>query len=279
MFFPTLVVALTSFASLASAQDTSVGINAIQAHFTQSHLVPDLFATFNPTALLTLDYPGVGVVAPGQLLKKEQVGPTPSVQVTPANSSVTLNGIYTLAMVDADIVGSDASAGETRHWLVNGVTVKDSAVANDTATGITLYAGPWPAAGSGPHRYVVALYSQPETFTAPPAFSQPNIGVAVFDWNQYVKDSGLGPLVAATYITVEEGTATLSIPQTTAVVTSTLAPASTPLSNTGAGTGTSKTGTSSTSTATGTSQTGAASIVQAGFASVAVAGFIASLFA
>jgi phosphatidylethanolamine-binding protein (PEBP) family uncharacterized protein len=276
MLLSTVIVALTSFASLTSAQDASVDIKAIQAHFAQSRLVPDLFATFNPTALLTLDYPGVGVVTPGQLLKKEQVGPTPSVKVTPANSTVSLNGTYTLTMIDADIVGSDASAGETRHWLVNGVTVKDTFVANDTATGITVYGGPWPAAGSGPHRYVVALYSQPETFTAPPALSQPNTPIAVFDWNQYVQDSGLGPLVAATYITVEEGTATLSIPQTSAVVTSTLAPVSTPLSNTGTGT---KTGTSSTSTATGSSQTGAASLVQAGFASVAVAGFIASIFA
>jgi len=270
-----VIIALASF-TLSSAQDPALGIKAIEAHFTQSHLVPDLFTSFAPTALLTLDYPGVGVVQPGQLLAKEQVGPTPSVKVTPANSTVELNGVYTLAMVDADIVGSDASAGETRHWLVNGVTVKDNFVANDTATGITLYAGPWPAAGSGPHRYVVALYSQPSTFTAPAAFSQPNIGVAVFDWNAYVKDSGLGPLVAATYITVEEGTATSSIPATSSVVSSTLVP-----TTSGQTTGTTKTGTTPAATGSGApaSPTGAASTVQAGFASIAFAVFIASLFA
>ena len=52
-----------------------------------------------------------------------EVGPTPTVTVTPANSSVLLNGIYTLAMVDADIVGSKLPDGQTRHWLVNGVTI------------------------------------------------------------------------------------------------------------------------------------------------------------
>jgi len=72
----------------ALAQESS-DIKAIEAHFTQSHLVPDLFASFNPSALLSLDYAGepnfpqiltfsfwhssgVGVVQPGQLLTKER---------------------------------------------------------------------------------------------------------------------------------------------------------------------------------------------------------------
>jgi hypothetical protein len=274
MLLSAAFIALASFSSFATAQDNSVPIKAIEAHFAQSHLVPDLFASFNPTALLTLDYPGVGVVAPGQKLTKEAVGPTPSVTITPANASVTLTGTYTLAMVDADIVGSDPAAGETRHWLVNGVTVEDGVVSNTTAVGITPYAGPWPAEGSGPHRYVVALYSQPETFTPPADFSQPNLPVAVFDWNAYVRDSGLGPLVAATYITVEEGTATGTIPATSAVVTSTLAPATTSPSTTG----TSKT----TGTSTGApnpTQTGSASTIHlAGLATSAVGFFLAAYF-
>jgi hypothetical protein len=205
----------------ALAQESS-DIKAIEAHFTQSHIVPDLFASFNPSALLSLNYAGVGVVQPGQLLTKEQVAPIPTVTVTPANSSVSLNGTYTLAMVDADVVGSKYPDGQTRHWLVNGVTISGSTVANSSATAITGYAGPYPAAGSGPHRYVVVIYAQPSTFAAPAAYSQPNLPVGTFDFNAYVQDSGLGPLVAATYIDVEEGTTTLSIPSTSAVVSSTL---------------------------------------------------------
>ncbi|KAF8964645.1 phosphatidylethanolamine-binding protein [Flammula alnicola] len=140
-------------------------------------------------------------------------------------------------MVDADVVGSKLPNGQTRHWLVNGVTVSGSTVANSSAIGITVYAGPAPAAGSGPHRYVVTLYSQPSTFTPPAAFSQPNMGVSTFDFNAYVKDSGLGPLVAATYFTVEEGTATASIPPTSAVVTSTLVATSSKASSSGSATG------------------------------------------
>ncbi|KAF9036779.1 phosphatidylethanolamine-binding protein [Panaeolus papilionaceus] len=241
MFSRSSVLSLLALSiSSVVAQDAATGIKAIQAHFTQSHLVPDLFESFTPSALLNLNYPGVGDVTPGQKFAKEQVGPTPAVTITPGNASVTLTGTYTLAMVDADIVGAELPDGQTRHWLVNGVKVENGAITNSSALGVTPYAGPWPAAGSGPHRYVVVLYEQPSTFTPPAGLSTPNVPVATFNWPAYVKDTGLGPLIAANYIQVEEGTATVSLVPTSAVVSSTLAPASTGSSGTGTGTGTPK---------------------------------------
>jgi len=174
-------------------------------------------------------------------------------------------------MVDADVVGSKLPEGQTRHWLVNGVTISGSTVTNSSATAITSYAGPYPASGSGPHRYVVAVYAQPSTFAAPAAYSQPNLPVGTFDFNAYVKDSGLGPLVAATYITVEEGTATASIPSTSAVVTSTLLPSSAVQTS-------SK---SSTASAPSSSHTSGASNVNAqlfGFAATAASFVLAIVF-
>jgi hypothetical protein len=230
---------------IAQSSDPALQIEAIEAHFTASGIVPSLLSTFDPSAILTLNYAGTGDISPGQALKKDQVGPIPSVTVTAANSSVELSAKFTLAMVDAGPVGSDQSKGVTRHWLVNGVTVSSSKVSNATATAITEYAGPAPPSGSGPHRYVVILYAQPSTFTPPKAFSEPNIGVSVFDVNAYAKDSGLGAVIAATYITVEEGTATVSLSATSAVVTSTLASVTSSSGN--------LSGTSSTAKPTGTS--------------------------
>ncbi|KAL0947213.1 hypothetical protein HGRIS_013331 [Hohenbuehelia grisea] len=209
-------------AAVAVAQNTALEVEAIQAHFTAAGIVPSLLSTFNPSAVATLNFPGVGDIKPGQSLTRAQVGPTPSVAITPANSTVTLTGNFTLAMVDAGPVGSDESQGVTRHWLVNGATVADNKVANASAVAITQYAGPAPPAGSGPHRYVVILYEQPASFSPPEEFSQPNIGVSVFDVNAYAQNSGLGNIVAATYITVEEGQTTASLSATSAVVTSTL---------------------------------------------------------
>ena len=78
-------------------------------------------------------------------------------------------------MADADIVGTDESNGQTRHWLVNGASLTgtssptflgclrnlmgfipgDSApytLSIDDGTAVTEYAGPAPASGSGAHR-------------------------------------------------------------------------------------------------------------------------------
>lgn len=56
----------------------------------------------------------------------------PDITLTPANSSVTLTGNFTLVMVDANVVGTNESVEpQTRHWLVNGVTLKNGALDNN----------------------------------------------------------------------------------------------------------------------------------------------------
>ena len=52
-----------------------------------------------------------------------EVAPTPSISINPANSSVQLSGNFTLVMADAGPVGTDETQGQTRHWLVNSVTL------------------------------------------------------------------------------------------------------------------------------------------------------------
>ncbi|PFH52352.1 hypothetical protein AMATHDRAFT_74152 [Amanita thiersii Skay4041] len=247
MISSTLVTVLLAFAPFVVSQSSTgaVQVQAIEAHFEQSHIIPDLLPSFNPSALLSLNYPGVGDLGPGQLLRKEQVANAPTISATPANNTVKLSDTYTLVMVDADVVGANLSKGATRHWLVNGVTVINNQVSNSSATAVTAYAGPWPAPGSGPHRYVVLIYQQPQSFNPPADLSQPGVGVSVFDLNGYAKNSGLGPLIAATYMQVEEGQATMSIASTSEVVSSTLVAAG-------------ATGTSTSMIATGTGQSSGA---------------------
>lgn len=43
--------------------------------------------------------------------------------MTPANSTISLDGKFTIAMIDPAAVGADESGGQTRHWLVNGATI------------------------------------------------------------------------------------------------------------------------------------------------------------
>jgi hypothetical protein len=232
MYILSTTFALYFLGSLVNAQSASniaLGIAAIEAHFTGAGLVPALLSSFDPSALMTVNFSGVGAITPGQNLSEAQVAPTPQITVVPANGSVSLQGNYTLVMADANIVGTNESAGQTRHWLVNGVTLtgSNSSLNVSTASGVavTSYAGPAPAAGSGPHRYVIMLIQQPSTFSPPANLTQPNVGVSVFHLTDYISTSHLGPIVAAMYFDVEQGTATVTPSPTSPVISSTLEPA------------------------------------------------------
>ncbi|TFK72553.1 PEBP-like protein [Pluteus cervinus] len=198
----------------AQSSDFQLGIAGIEAHFKQSLLVPELLAAFDPTALIDVAYSG-NSIQPGQPFTKDQVGSTPTVTIN--SNGASLSGNYTLALVDPGPVGADTSAGVTRHWLVNGLTISGTSFNNATSFAVTEYAGPAPPAGDGPHRYAFLVFEQPSSFAPPTGFDQANIGVSKFDLNAYVKDSGLGALVAGTYMTVEEGQATASLQSTSAV--------------------------------------------------------------
>jgi phosphatidylethanolamine-binding protein len=68
-------VALSLLGSLVNAQsanDTALGIVAIEAHFTNAELVPQLLSTFVPSAVLNVTFAGVGAISPGQNLSRER---------------------------------------------------------------------------------------------------------------------------------------------------------------------------------------------------------------
>jgi len=230
MISPLLVA--FSLVALVGAQSNStsaaVQIEAIEAHFTDAGIVPNLLPTFDPSAVMTVNFDGVGDISPGQALSQTQVKPMPNISITPANSSVNLGNTFTIAMVDANFVGFNESQGQTRHWLVYNVTLNGTAsstaenVTFNSGTAITSYAGPAPASGSGAHRYVILLYSQPSSFSPPSNMTQPGAGVGVFNLESFVSSSGLVGPVAAMYFTVEVGTASFSVSPTSSVVTSTL---------------------------------------------------------
>ncbi|KAF9792422.1 phosphatidylethanolamine-binding protein [Thelephora terrestris] len=229
MAFRNFIIICATFA-VALAQSTELQLEAIEAHFQNAELVPVPIPVFDPTAVLTANFQGLGDITPGQLISQDQVANSPNLTLTPANSTITLNGNYTVAMIDPGAVGSDQSQGQNRHWLVNGATIVDNKVNFDGATTITAYAGPAPPAGSGPHRYTIVIYTQGANFAPPQNLSSLVPGVELFDFPSYVKSTNLGPLVAGIYYQVEVGTATASIPATSSVISSTL-PAANPSSS------------------------------------------------
>ncbi|KAF6764889.1 phosphatidylethanolamine-binding protein [Ephemerocybe angulata] len=248
MIFSLPIAAGLALLPFISAQATDVDIKTIEAYFQAARI------DFSPDATLTLNYGGIGTLKTGQKVTKEQVNSAPTVTVTPEGTN-KFEGLYTLAMIDLDIVGADCLCRST------GTTVN-----NATATAITPYAGPWPAAGSGPHRYVVVLYEQPTEFTAPEGFTG-TLPVGVYDFKDYAEKAKLGNLVAANFIEVEEGTATVSLVPTSTVNTATIT-----ASTTKAGTSTTSSGAGASPTAASNNQNGAISLAFSPIAAVVLAG-------
>lgn len=261
MFIKTTTILALAVAPFAYAQNNAVQLQSIIAQFKNAGLTPSPITTFSPSALLGVTY-GSNSIDPGKPQTVDAVRPQPVLTLTPVTDSadVTASGTYTVAMIDADYAGASQAEGQTRHWLVNGVKATGTAAPwtldPTTGTNITAYGGPFPAEGSGAHRYMLLVLAQPSTFAAPatPAANSP---IEKFDFAAYVESAKLGNIVAGSYITVEQGVATVSPLATSAVDTATLSVPSTAAGASGASTG-SRTG-SATSSATAPANSNAAS--------------------
>jgi phosphatidylethanolamine-binding protein len=203
MFLLTTAFALSFLGRFANAQPigyTAMGITAIEDHFQSADLVPGLLPSFNPSALMTVTFPGVGPISPGQNLSRQETARAPDVTITPANSSVSTTGNFTLMMVDAYFVGTNESNRQVLHWLANSATLQ-----NDSS--------PCPSLNvSTDGGLVVTGYNSP----APPAnLSSPIVGIDLYFYlTDYISSSNLGQPIAGMFFGVQS--------PTSAVVTSTL---------------------------------------------------------
>ena len=155
---------------------------AIEKH----EIVPDVFSTdFNtsnlPNSLLTVEYPGELGVTMGNVLPLNKVQQAPDFQClaipsTETNFEIDLHEVYTLIMTDPDAPSrKDHKWSEYCHWIITGLTAEkanaqinvikknstkkgelDQEIA--TARELVPYTPPAPPKGTGPHRYVFALF-------------------------------------------------------------------------------------------------------------------------
>ncbi|WVQ76513.1 hypothetical protein IAR50_006183 [Cryptococcus sp. DSM 104548] len=210
------------------AQGTS-NSTASTVDIEEAGIVPDLLETFTPEGTLSVEFSGQAITT-GQNLTADDVASSPTLAVSPAsNATLDSSALYTVVMVDADIVGTDESTtNQTRHWLVNSAGLASGSSGSQAvnwtgSTSITDYAGPGPDAGSGAHRYVIIIYEQPSDFSPPSDLSTAGTALGKFSLADYVSSSKLGSIVTANYFQVENGVATVSPSSTTAVESSTLA--------------------------------------------------------
>jgi len=235
MFLFTTAFALSFLGLFAKSQPIehpALGITAIETQFETSDLIPDLLPSFNPSALMTVTFSGVGPISPGQNLSMQQTATVPDVTITPANSSVPTTGNFTLMMVDAFAIGTNGSDRQILHWLANFATLQNDFsprpslnVSTDGGLVVTNYISPQPPVGTGLHRYAILLFPQPSSFSPPANLSSPNVGIDLyFHFTNYTLSSNLGQPIAGTFFEVQQGPANVTIPPTSAVVTSTPTP-------------------------------------------------------
>jgi len=232
--FASLLVSSGGFYSALGADADPLAVALVKQQFINAKIVPDVIPSFNPIGTLNVVFSGNSSgVNDGAPLDKAAVQTQPTITVAGVNNNTAK---FTVLMIDGDYVGSSSPQGLNIHWLENNVAI-NSAGATSNTTARLPYAGPGPAAGSGPHRYTILLYQQPSNFTAPADPAQ-NSGVHRISLAKYVSAAGLSEPLAGLYFTVEVGTATVSVESTTAVNTATLSYSTTTKSS---GTGTSST--------------------------------------
>jgi len=229
---------LASVASVFGANADPLELATVKQQFVNAKIVPDVIPTFAPIGILDVSFIVNGStvgLTDGEAIPKANVQTEPTVNFVGISSSTTK---YTLLQIDGNYVGSTNPQGLNLHWLQNDVAIDLSGGTSNTSAATIPYAGPAPAAGSGPHRYTILLYQQPSDFTAPSS-PAPNSGVHEINLATYVTAAGLTGPLAGIYYTVEVGTATVTVESTTAVNPSTLSVASSTTPATGTGTATS----------------------------------------
>ena len=149
------------------------------------------------------------------------------------------NQTYTLLFIDLSLPGSRADPSQldpeyqlppapgypanrtTRlHFWQAGITFDSEGTLVNSSEPVAFYQGPSPPPGDIPHVYVFYLYEQEEGFAPPPDDSPFNVNNVnaestnrlSFNAQSFGEQSGVGDLVAANYIQVQNttGTATSS---------------------------------------------------------------------
>ncbi len=131
-------------------------------------------------------------VSPGARLSVAQTASAPDLEWPLREDG---SDMYTVLMFDVDAPSRATSHGLCwLHWAVGDIPGLDIAAGAE----IVPYAGPTPPKGSGPHRYVLAVYRQSREFVLP-QLDRPR-----FDPLRFAHSHALEPIAANFFVTENE---------------------------------------------------------------------------
>ncbi|KAF8755127.1 pebp-like protein [Rhizoctonia solani] len=185
---------------LASPYAKYPTLSEVKKTFYSEGVVPDVI----PSSKVVL--PNTSFVRNGQSLgDKSHTLVPPEISVQGAKG-----GPYVVAIVDPDALSrASPTIAQIRHFLAANFTVSStrskyvpqSFVLKNSTAAVNDYRPPTPPVGSGPHRYVALLYSQPKNFD----ISFLNVSdIRLFNISSFAERTGLGEPLAGTFLTVEQ---------------------------------------------------------------------------
>ncbi|KAK7034620.1 hypothetical protein VNI00_012261 [Paramarasmius palmivorus] len=162
MLSSTLIVSFFLSNVLALPQKRASDLSGITSLFQEKQLVPDVFPSFKPSALLDVVYTDPSTKNPINVT----AGGTLSVQQTANVPQFFLRGAenipYVIAMIDPDApTPQNTSLAQVRHILGGNFQLSENGELKNTTAALSDYLAPMPPPGSDPHRYTVVVYKQP----------------------------------------------------------------------------------------------------------------------
>ncbi|KAF8827004.1 hypothetical protein HHX47_DHR5000844 [Lentinula edodes] len=178
--------------------------NTTQA-FTQAQIVPDVLSSFNPAALLGVEFTDPSTnqsvnVTPGILLSMEQTMKEPQFFLT-ANVTIPSTIPYVLVIIDPDApMPQNNTESQFRHMLGGDFHVDNSSKLVNTSAALSDFVNPTPPTGSDPHRYVILAFIQPADFNSTgPELVNASTPRNNFNLTTFGEAVNLGAPIAGTY--------------------------------------------------------------------------------
>ncbi|CCO35205.1 OV-16 antigen OS=Onchocerca volvulus GN=OV16 PE=2 SV=2 [Rhizoctonia solani AG-1 IB] len=214
-----LALSLTSAVSVSASPYAKYPTLAeVKKTFYSEGVVPDVLPSFNPTSFIYLTFTGdlsdgtsSKVVLPNTSFVRNDTLIPPEISVQGLKG-----GPYVVAIVDPDAPSrATPTVSQIRHLLAANFTVSNtrskyvpqSFVLKNSTAAVNDYRPPTPPVGSGPHRYVALLYSQPKNFDV----SFLNVSdIRLFNISSFAARTGLGEPLAGTFLTVEQKNTTVA---------------------------------------------------------------------
>ncbi|KAH9482771.1 OV-16 antigen [Psilocybe cubensis] len=152
-------------------QTSTPDLNNVTTAFSSAHIVPDVVQSFNPMDGVNISFTDpvsaqtVDVV-PGILLTMQQTSMPPDLTLVTTTSDSNSSAMFVVVIVDPDApTPQNPNVSEFLHFLGGDFTAgSTSGLLSNNSPALAEFFPPTPPVGSDPHRYVLLVFDQPDSF-------------------------------------------------------------------------------------------------------------------